>query len=1289
MTWQAQCCKLSGTTEQSHSMSLSHCRPLPSDEGTCQSFFAWADERCRHSSLRDGTAIPANRTMTWHAQCCKPSGITEQPHSISRSLGRSLSFEEGTCQSLLDWAEERCRHSSLRDGTAIPANRTIKHSHLDRCNESNGHENSQQPPRSGNGSEAQVNLRGGAELDKSLKQKGNKENMMPNIWTINCGGLSGFWRLLELLGGLARGKRPCIILAQEIMTGKEEWLCTLGRIDSLGYKGFCNGKISLGTKRRGVVTLVDATLRCNQLQELSTTLGSALAVKVGDSLVHNIYAPPRAADRCEFSTELEEWFQSIDWHGKGIIGGDFNEGPNDDWFQPLLEPRGYKFVPICNTDATRWAGSKTIDGFYSNRRNDCEAEALQDCLSDHKIIQMRFNQANESTTDYTFAKSHIFFRPSWMSPHQWKLTLQESLDHHGLRDWDMACHLADETFVEEQDTEVEQAMVDFVWHVTICRALVVYRTAYFLALLALTELEGNEEEAKRCTHLANHHLTDRLQKPKIQQRSYPRDGFNYSHDLRYKRNLYGRAQELLRRVRSGRADEATQNLWKKMGKHLASKDTKSLEHLTEVLRKDIELMEQERKVKSVRRWKYNVRTDFKARSRWLFRQKTSHFPSLSWQDSEPTETRQEALGVLHKFWDDLHEKVKWEDHEICSKATAVGEFLHGKLSQHKLVQERPSLKQFTKTLRDCSGAPGLDQWTTQEVKWLTDIGMAGFFWDAMKLWDQYETTPTILKDVKQVYVPKANKICAEQHVIEPKALRPIAVFSIWWRAYSSAWVRDDSLKPVKQCFKESMGSLIGSGTLAHAAVIDKMLNLWKHGCSLDYSHCFDTVNLTFLKMTLERAFTGIHRRWATTIVQHWMTSRRWIIYDKAVSPKFSVSDIGLPQGDGACPLMLGLLLAKGCDEVKMAVNSQPGSQLHQLIYMDDRTVVTNSKQSLNKAMEAWDHYTTKIHLLENPNKAQVVDLTSSQGPHSMEVLGVLVGGATLFDFSHWPKHAKRMEEARYAASRVALLPVRQHSKLLSLNMYAKAKAAYGWISGMPPSNEAKAFDAKVWKSAGRLTMGIPQLRTILAGAGIEISCTVLCKQLHALGHCTQATMDWKNDKQTRLEEMVYDHLYLLGWYKSGDCWQHTVLDFKFLLKEVCNRKDWQRIAHEVRQSHRWKAYNELHDLDRREIRDQQIPVFSLERIKLARMWAKQGEGSFPLAVGAVPSPAHRYTLWGQTSVCIKCGEHCPQWDHYWTCCLGYDPPDDILLRRFLWPRSRQELAISQRFCRAMELVVLQ
>ena len=55
--------------------------------------------------------------------------------------------------------------------------------------------------------------------------------------------------------------------------------------------------------------------------------------------------------------------------------------------------------------------------------------------------------------------------------------------------------------------------------------------------------------------------------------------------------------------------------------------------------------------------------------------------------------------------------------------------------------------------------------------------------------------------------------------------------------------------------------------------------------------------------------------------------------------------------------------------------------------------------------------------------------------------------------------------------------------------------------------------------------------------------------------------------------------------------------------------------------------------------------------------------------------------------CTKCNAQNPSWDHYWFCCLSKQPPADVLFRRFLWPRRKEDMATCMKFKDAMKLVV--
>lgn len=101
---------------------------------------------------------------------------------------------------------------------------------------------------------------------------------------------------------------------------------------------------------------------------------------------------------------------------------------------------------------------------------------------------------------------------------------------------------------------------------------------------------------------------------------------------------------------------------------------------------------------------------------------------------------------------------------------------------------------------------------------------------------------------------------------------------------------------------------------------------------------------------------------------------------------------------------------------------------------------------------------------------------------------------------------------------------------------------------------------------------------------------------------------------------------------------------------------------------------------------QMIPQFSEQRIALAKRRAQRHVGSFPLAIGAVPSLRMRQILFGEHHSGAICGEPAPDWDHTWRCAVKREPPCDILLRRFGWPRHGSDFELSKMLMDGLEKV---
>ena len=310
-----------------------------------------------------------------------------------------------------------------------------------------------------------------------------------------------------------------------------------------------------------------------------------------------------------------------------------------------------------------------------------------------------------------------------------------------------------------------------------------------------------------------------------QQREFPRNGCQQSLLLRKLRNNLGRAEELERLLmREPKQWNGVQNLQKKLHRHLSDFTLLGVSSYIAHTKETLARLEQEAKIAGVTRWRLSLSSNMKYRSFWLHRDKVSYYPPIQ-LDDEVAQTRQASLQSIIMFWQRLHEQVSWTDSERIAKSRVIGAHLRQSLQNTAIDGERPTHKDFAKAVKPICGTAGLDQWCANEAALVVNCApLCKDIWQAMLLWEETSCTPSVLKRSKVAFVPKDGKT-NEHEAALPNHLRPISVFSVWWRSWSSAWVKRSSLNKLKRVFGSSMGSLVGSNTLAKASLIDRLLHL--------------------------------------------------------------------------------------------------------------------------------------------------------------------------------------------------------------------------------------------------------------------------------------------------------------------------------------------------------------------------------------------------------------------------------------------------------------------------------
>ena len=363
-----------------------------------------------------------------------------------------------------------------------------------------------------------------------------------------------------------------------------------------------------------------------------------------------------------------------------------------------------------------------------------------------------------------------------------------------------------------------------------------------------------------------------------------------------------------------------------------------------------------------------------------------------------------------------------------------------------------------------------------------------------------------------------------------------------------------------------------------------------------------------------------------------------------------------------------------CMQVINSKCSDPS--LFHVTYMDDRTVVANNQATIDIAEKEWKRMAAEYHLQENSEKAQHVRVHLHE---TMEVLGAMVGKPTIEDDKK-AKASLRIANSSQKYRRISFLPLKCKDKLYTANVFARSGLEYGWISSSPDPKLLKNQEGWLWKCLGRTRYSSPHMRQVIFGAHSHVQLMLLRKQLRLKAKRNVALQDLGlSVAPAPLDWMVEKGLTDLGWTLSGEFWTHPLFEQGFKIEDLVDEKVWHKVGHYIRESYRQLAFGRLAVSDRHDAREINVQ-YDAERRKLALQWAGESFPALMLVLGACASPFQRAMVGygGTTSSCPICEQEHPGWDHLWQCTCGFIP-EDGLLRRFLWPRTKKDFPYCSAF----------
>ena len=1095
--------------------------------------------------------------------------------------------------------------------------------------------------------------------------KGRMEEQ--ECWTLNTGGLNGVWRFIRVLQGLHLRSRPTLFHLQETSCDEHQWKGVERALKLLGYRSFhtmgtLDSKPSHGAWKRGIISAVSESVSSQWVDGFSWKSGQFQALDVNGTLCLNSYVCPDEASIQEHMSAIESFMIKTRWEGKWLFGGDWNEQWADSWIATVSSLNGGKIQDCSTICSTRWDSTKTIDYWVSNF-DIGKAEIRDEKISDHKVVVSQVNFGSLLDSAYMkFVSEKQFKCPDWLSPVKWYKLFEEAFECGEKLHWDEAIEQVEQmSWPSEVD---EQGLIDFQW-VTVCAKLTwAFSVAAGYALNEIPENYKNIKEIQLVVSLANTRRVKGIN-PKLQRRFLQQNAARASEALRKLHKKEGRLTELKRRLTWGKLDSETFNLFKKLYPDNLCHEMR-LEQVSDdldVLHSLIQKREAKEKECCINTWKKKMQIGIKERGNWINKQGQLHTPSV--RNGSSASTRQEGAEMIHGYWDDLWKNQNWTDEERKHKSQKVICRIKQKLAGQEFSGARPGIHDFRCALKRISGTHGIDGWAAHELRAISVVKKAAaMVWDAMLLWEECSLIPSCVSHCKLVCIPKKD-----QRWLNPKDFRPICVMSSLWRAWSSAWVRSGTVTNwVSKLFPPSIsGGITGSlGPETVAAMVDHQLHSLNFGASLDFRHAFDTVDLGLMQNILVQTVPECMQSWAKLIFLQWKQMARWIVYDGSVHPMAINTVTGLPQGDPASPLIMNILMYHCVKEVDE--NSNDPSLFH-MTYMDDRTLVASSLETITEAENKWSELANEFHLQENKDKAQHVQVDLIQ---HMEVLGALVGKPLVAD-DNASKAGLWLKASALRYRRISFLPLRLREKLLTANTFARSGLEYGWISSKPSTNQCKSQEIWLWRCLGRTRYASPFMRQVIFGAHSHVWCKLIMKQLRLLAKRNQAlALMGIEIGKAPLDTLVENGLEDLGWIYADEFWTHPLFEQGFKIGELVDNKKWCKVSHFIRESYRHMAFNKLAACGRHDAKEINVQ-YDPSRRKLALKWAGANFAAILLISGALSSPYQRALLGhgAASAKCPTCGTESPGWEHLWQCVCGFIP-EDGLLKRFLWPRTVQD-----------------
>jgi hypothetical protein len=587
-------------------------------------------------------------------------------------------------------------------------------------------------------------------------------------------------------------------------------------------------------------------------------------------------------------------------------------------------------------------------------------------------------------------------------------------------------------------------------------------------------------------------------------------------------------------------------------------------------------------------------------------------------------------------------------------------------------------------------AAGPDGWSGNEIATMP-IAVFVFFAKFCQLCEASGLLPSTWQIARQTHLPKGQKgVRAHDSARDVSGLRPLTLFSAWYRLCVSARLKSDSCQKWISTWWPAQAAGGKQGRELYDALFPliEAVTQGQFVVSLDFSLAFDyghpDIAIPFPHNL------GLPISICSMLHKQWTNQRRYLSFENFVWPDAELVSSSLPQGDPWSLLAMIALLTPATWEI---ARRHPSATLK--TFVDDRTWATRSVTEALQIETIWASWSRDLQLKENTAKSQYfhpqqkgrnefIDrgVPVNQVSHDIVVLGHTFRGFLQRKISH--KEDERINQAVVLIRRATWLPVSfaMHKQIIAAAPLSKAE--FGWMLKVPTLAICKKVQNAIKQALHEPLYASPNLRNLLRGHRLNINFRIAQYCIGAVRRClakSTANVLYAWHKSFGVGPAITQLLKRFSWSYHGPwVWKHDLTnDFLALHKAhpsyeayTARRRD-DLTCHASRNSFRAHELQAWKNTSRKDATFCQNIDYNAERCKLAVNLAKNSRHNFAILSVAFVSDAalavHKRTA---VKPCPFCNSATADTDHaFWTC-RDFPPPVprplDCMLRRLGWPR---------------------